>query len=277
MPESLRFSRGILVFGSLMSYILMALLRIILVNSKVLDSGDEDDEFRKTIIVGTIDEYQRVFALMQPARMEGRILGRVEVNDRSEINSIGHIQQLPQLLNIYPIKEIILCEGKLSFFKIIELLKTIPPHIRTKFHASCSESVIGSDSKNSTGKYINKQPIFKLAFRVHKRNKALEDVIISLIFIISFPVHLVLQKNPGRFFRNVSYVLFRYKTWVGYSTKSADLPELKQGVISVTGVPGFMNTLPKETLKAADKWYAVNYNLWQDVRIIWKSYKYLSA
>ncbi len=181
------------------------------------------------------------------------------------------------MLNIYPIKEVILCEGKLSFFKIIQLVKIIPPHIRTKFHASCSESVIGSDSKNSTGKYINKHPLFKLALGVNKRNKELEDIIISLIFIISFPVHLALQKNPGRFFRNVSAVLFRYKTWVGYSTKSTDLPELKQGVLSVTGVPGFMNMLPKESLILADKWYAANYSLWQDVRMVWKSYKYLSV
>jgi hypothetical protein len=180
------------------------------------------------------------------------------------------------VLNL-PVKEIILCEGKLSFFKIIELLKTIPPHIRTKFHASGSESVIGSDSKNSTGKYINKHSIFKLALRVNKRNKALEDIIISLIFITSFPAHLVLQKNPGRFFKNVSDVLFRYKTWVGYSTTSTDLPELKEGVLTVTGVPGFMNTMPRETLKRADTWYAANYSLWQDVRMVWKSYKYLSV
>jgi hypothetical protein len=144
-------------------------------------------------------------------------------------------------------------------------------------HASCSESIIGSDDKNSTGKYVNKHSVFKLALRVNKRNKELEDIIISFIFIISFPVHLVLQKNPGRFFRNVSDVLFRYKTWVGYSTKSTDLPELKQGVLSVTGVPGFMNTMPEESLIRADKWYAANYNLWQDVRVVWKSYKYLSA
>jgi hypothetical protein len=277
LPESLRFSRGILVFGSLMAYGLMTLMRRILVSTKVLDSVDEDDERMKTIIVGTSDEYKRVFKLMQLAGIEDRILGRVEVIDKDEINSIGNIEQLPQLLNIYPIKEVILCEGTLSFFKIIELVKKIPPHIRTKFRASCSESIIGSESKNTTGRYINKHSVFKLALRVNKRNKELEDIIISLIFIISFPVHLALQKNPGRFFKNVSTVLLRYKTWVGYSTKSADLPQLKEGVLSVTGVPGFMNTLPKESLVQADTWYAANYSLWQDVRMVWKSYKYLSV
>lgn len=276
LPESLRFSRGILVLGSLMAYGLMTLMRHTLVNSNLLDSGDEDDGRGKTIVVGTIDEYKRVVELTEAAGMEGRILGRVEADDKSETKSLGTIDQLPYLLNIYPIKEVILCEGKLSFLKIIQLVKIIPPYVRTKFHASCGESIIGSDNKNSTGKYINKHA-FKLALRVNKRNKELEDIIISLIFIISFPVHLVLQKNPGRFFRNISDVLLRYKTWVGYSTNSTDLPELKQGVLSVTGVPSFMNTLSEESLLQADKWYAANYNLWQDVRMVWKSYKYLSA
>jgi hypothetical protein len=87
----------------------MTLMRRILVINKILDSAEEEDDRRKTIIVGTIDEYKRVVDLIEPAGMEGRILGRVEVNDKSETNSMGNIEQLPNLLNIYPIKEVIFC------------------------------------------------------------------------------------------------------------------------------------------------------------------------
>ncbi len=55
------------------------------------------------------------------------------------------------------------------------------------------------------------------------------------------------------------------------------LPQLKQGVLSVTGVPGFMNELQNENLILADTWYAANYSLWHDVRLVWKSYKHLSV
>jgi hypothetical protein len=116
-----------------------------------------NDEFKKTIIAGTIDEYKRVFEIMQQAGIEDRIFGRIEVNNKIEISSLCNIEQLTPWLINHPTKEVIFCEGNLSFKKIIELVKFIPPHIRIKFYASCSETITGSDSKNSTGKYITKQ------------------------------------------------------------------------------------------------------------------------
>jgi GT2 family glycosyltransferase len=47
LPESLRFSRGILVFGTLMAYGVMTLMRRILVSSRILESVDEDGESKK--------------------------------------------------------------------------------------------------------------------------------------------------------------------------------------------------------------------------------------
>ncbi len=107
----------------------------------------KSNTFCKTIIAGTIDEYKRVFEIMQQAGIEDRIFGRIEVNNRIEISSLCSIEQLTHWLIIHPTKEVIFCEGKLSFKKIIELVKFIPPHIRIKFYASCSETITGSDSK----------------------------------------------------------------------------------------------------------------------------------
>ncbi len=114
------------------------------------------DELKKTIIAGTIYEYKRVFEILQQAGAEGRILGRIEVNNESEVSSLCNIEQLPHWLINHPTKEVILCEGKLSFKRIIELVKIIPPYIRIKFHASCSETVTGSDNKTSIGKFVTK-------------------------------------------------------------------------------------------------------------------------
>jgi len=218
-----------------------------------------------------------VHEIMERCGMAEKILGRVTVNDESETNTIGNIAQIMQLGNMYPVKEIILCEGKLSFKRIIELIKVMPRHVRIMFHASCSESIVGSESKNIAGRYFAPRSNFKLASVVNKRNKQLCDIIISIVFIISFPIHLLLQKKPGRFFRNVSNVFLKRKTWIGYTNAFKDLPRLKPGVLSVTGLPDFMNTLPQENLISADIWYATNYTVWHDVRLVWKNYKFLSA
>ena len=276
LPESLRFSRGILLFGSIVAYVLITFLRQLLISLKVFER-DKSNGKGQTIIAGTPGEYARVHEIMQRCGMMEKILGRVTVNDESETNTIGNIAQIMQLGNMYPVKEIILCEGKLSFKRIIELIKVMPSHVRIMFHASCSESIVGSESKNIAGRYVVPRSNFKLASVVNKRNKRLCDIIISIVFLISFPVHLLLQKRPGRFFGNVSNVFLKRKTWIGYTNALNDLPRLKPGVLSVTGIPDFMNTLPQENLISADIWYATNYTVWHDVRLVWKNYRFLSA
>ncbi len=274
LPESLRFSRGILVFGSLMAYVLITLLRHLLVHLKVLESFDEDEN-KQTVIAGTVSEFNTVLTLLQSAGIKERALGRVDVENTNATSAIANIAALTSLFTVYPVKEVIFCEGKLSFKDIIELVKTIPRNVRIKFFASGSESIIGSDYKNMAGHFFTRNYKYKLGTDVGRRNKHLADMIISLIFIASFPIHLLLQKKPGHFFKNLADVLVRNKTWVGYSSSSTDLPLLKPGVISVTSFPVFMNTLPEESLALADKWYAKNYTVWHDMQLVWKGYKFL--
>jgi hypothetical protein len=276
LPESLRFSRGILLFGSVMAYLLITFLRRLLVNLNVLES-DKSNGSGQALVVGTNDEYASVHEIMLHSGMAEKVLGRVGVNNENEKGTIGNIMQIDQLINMYSAKEVILCEGKLSFKKLIELTRVMPHHVRIMFHALCSESVVGSESKNIAGRYVASYANYKVAKIVNKRNKRLTDLIISTAFIISFPVHFFMQKTPGKFFRNVGDVLLSRKTWVGYASPLKNLPHLKPGVISVTGVPVSLNTLPEESLASADEWYAANFTVWHDVQLVWKNYKFLSA
>ena len=274
LPEHLRFSRGILVFGSLLAFLLMTLVRWLLLKWKVIEKDARSDEHRQTFIIGAEDEFLKVNQIMQNADMEERVLGRIEVNDE-KTNATGNIDELKQVLNTYSIKEIIFCEGKLSFKKIINLINDIPKHVRIKFHAENSAGIIGSDSNRTSGKFISSDKKIVLSLPISKRNKNFIDAITSIIFLVTFPVHFITQKKPIRFFRNVFDILFLNKTWVGYALPEPLLPKIKNGILTTTGLPAVLNTLPPESLKAADKWYAIDYEVWEDVRIIWRGYKYL--
>ena len=275
LPESLRFSRGILVFGSLVAFILMTLIRWRLVKWKVIERDEKSDEHRQTFIIGTEKEFEEVNTIMQNAGMEERVLGRVEVNV-GKTNATGNIEDLKQLLTTYSIKEVIFCEGELSFKKIIDMMK-IPKHVRIKFHAADASGIIGSNSKKISGKFISADKKIKLSLPVSKRNKNFIDVVISICFIITFPVHLLLKKKPQHFFRNIFDILLLNKTWVGYALPDKQLPKIKEGVLTTTGIPAFLNTLPAESLMASDKWYAADYDVWEDVKIIWRGYKFLGT
>jgi hypothetical protein len=102
------------------------------------------------------------------------------------------------------------------------------------------------------------------------------DFIIAFLFIISFPVHLLVKARPGAFFKNVFSVLLLKKTWIGYAWSPAGLPPLKAGVLTSTGLPAVLNTLPDKSLHDADVEYAKTFSILNDLKMIWLNYKLLS-
>ncbi len=275
LPESIRFSRGILVFGIIMAFIIMSVLRWLFLQWSLLSRVDDDDGYRQTIIVASENDFITVTDIMKKAGMPERVLGRVDNSLTSSSKALGSILQINHLLKMYPVKEIIFCEDGLSFKEIITAVQQLPEGVRNKFHASGSSSIMGSDSKDVSGKYVTANNQYSIGNPVNKRNKNLLDVVVSFIFLLSFPLHLLLQKKPVHFLVNVVMVLFRKKTWVGYATGLDKLPVIKTGILTSTTLPKSINDLPIESLYLSDEWYATSYSAPTDIKKIIRGYKYL--
>ena len=275
LPEDWRFSRGILVFGCVLAFILIAFVRWLLIKWKIIERAEKENH-DQVIVVASQKEFEEVYLLLQTTGMKERILGRVSIGEIAEPNTIGSVIQIKYLLKKYPVKEIIFCEGTFSFKQMIQVISDLNKNIKIKIHSKGSASIVGSDSKNETGKFISTDKNFNLSGPVALRNKRFIDVIISLFFIITFPFHLF-HKKPLQFFKNVFEVLLLRKTWVGYSAQNKNLPKLETGVITSTGLPSILNSLPPESLYACDEWYASDYTIWKDLKIIYKGYKILSS
>lgn len=275
LPENIRFSRGILVFGIAMAYIIMSLLRLLFVKLNLLAVTVDDEEAPQTIVVASATDFEKVNNIMQHAGMMERVLGRVESKSADAVPSLGNISQLRYLINTYPVKEVIFCEDGLSFKEIIEQVQLLPHHVKNKFHASGSSSIVGSDNKNTSGDTVSLSKKFTIANPVNRRNKNLLDAITAILFLLVFPVHFFTQKQPLRFFKNLFSVLFMQKTWVGYAVKN-NLPPVKKGILTSTALPSELNQLPAESLLLSDEWYAVSYKISADIKKIIRGYKYLS-
>ncbi len=275
LPESIRFSRGILVFGILLAFVLMNVVRSLFIKWQYLETGNEDEERRQTIVVSNEKDFNAIAAMLQKAGLEKRILGRVNNYTTDASAALGNIEQLPELIKKYPVREIIFCENGLTYKEIINTLNNLPGGVRNKFHASGSSSIVGSDSRNVSGDYVSTGKKFSIDRPLNRRNKRLLDIGVALIFILSFPIHLFIQKKPARFFKNVFNVLFNEKTWVGYTGEANDLPELLPAVLTCTALPVALNQLPKESLHQADEWYAESYSVLLDVKKLRRGYKYL--
>lgn len=271
LPESVRFSRGIILFGSVLAFLLLSVVRKILMAAGIIETF-HGLYHSKTLLVAGDDELPQINTLLKETGKEQQVFGRVSING-SRSSTVGSINNLSSLTKELDVKEIIFCEGELSNKKIIELIQQYP--LRYKFHAKNSGSIVGSDSKDEAGNYLAMEKAFVLAQPLSKRNKRLWDAIYCLLFIITFPLHFFLQKNPFAFFKNVFAVLAGKKTWVGYCYTKKELPSLNEGVLSTSGLPSSLNHLPQESLEKTDYWYARDYNVSNDISIIWNNYKYL--
>ncbi len=275
LPETIRFSRGILVFGIVLAFIMMNIMRQLFIKWGLLETSDENEERRQTIVVAGEKDFVAIAGLMQKAGMPERVLGRVDIHLTGTGSVLGNMEQLPGLVKKYRVKEIIFCENGLSFKEIINSIEKLRPGVRNKFHASGSRSIVGSDHKNVTGDYVAVSKKYTISKPVNRRNKRLIDICIALFFIISFPIHLMLQKSPSRFYKNVFAVLFRQKTWIGYALPLNALPVIRKGVLTSTAFPASLNELPDESLRKSDEWYAEGYSTLLDLQKIRSGYKFL--
>ncbi len=139
-------------------------------------------------------------------------------------------------------------------------MPSVPPHVRIKLYAARTNTLIGSSHKDLGGNYLSKDPVFRLAQPVSLRNKSMADVTIAFFFLITFPLHLILKARPFGFLKNVISVFLLKKTWIGYALDEKDLPPLKPGILTSTGLPGSLNTLPDKSLRDADISYAKSFS-----------------
>ena len=275
LPEQYRFSRAIILFGALLAFLLISLLRWLLIATGVLSTSKEKEEHSNTLIAGSEKEYENVLLLMKQAGLTERIWGRIAV-EKEDTTGIGYWEKLPQLSSSVPFREIILCEGSLTFRQIIECIQQLPRTSRIRIHASASQSIIGSDSKDIAGEALSHENGYKLSDPYNRRIKRLIDVTVSLAGIIGLPVHLFIVKKPVRFFINCCRVLLAQKTWVGYAAPEENLPALRKAIISCNGIPlSVKQPLSNESLQMMDQWYARDYEPLNDIKLIGKLYRQL--
>jgi len=275
LPEKYRFSRAIMLLGSAFSFVLMSLARKILRVFKVIENGDDNEHFQ-TVVVGSADEYRHVIKLMQGAGIHHRVLGRIApVED--EIEKLASLIGLQSFLKTVSVKEIIFCEGTLTFKDIINSIEYDTTGIRIRICARGSGSIVGSDSRYRSGKTISGELSFQLEKPFNLRIKRLIDLILGIFFLVSFPLHIIFIKHPLKFLDNCLKVIGGSRTWVGYNTTGNKLPPLRVGILGTNGLPvkNFPGT--GESLYRIDYRYALDYSSEMDLRIIWNAYQNLGG
>jgi GT2 family glycosyltransferase len=276
LPETYRFSRGIVVFGALGAFVFIGVFRWLLVKASVLKEPAEKHSRPYILVAASEEEYQTILQFLQQRGVAKKIIGRVAKHQESAQHIIG-LNELQQSAKALDAKEIIFCSGQLSNKEIIGQVASLNGKLKCRFHAVGSSGIVGSDASTSSGEILAGEK-FNLDLASGRRLKRLIDFSTAFFFLLTFPVHFLGVKKPLRFFKNCLDILRGKKTWVGYFEYNRRLPFIRPGVIGANGL--LLNReqlVPVEGLKMIDHYYALNYETLQDVRIIFDRYRYLGS
>jgi hypothetical protein len=212
LPEVYRFSRALILFGSIGTGILIGLLRIGLSAVGLFQFSLEYDLKKRILILGSPQECQRVYEMLKQTHISSSFIGFIfpKPSNKSIDNYLGIVDQLHEVVYIHKIHELIFCSKDISAQDIISHMSLINKYdIDFKIAPEESMFVIGSNTINAQGELY--------AYEVNSINKAenirlkrLFDICVSLIFILISPVLIIISKSIFSLFKNIFFCFTGY-------------------------------------------------------------------
>lgn len=279
LPESMRYSRALLVFGSVWAASSFFISR--LTQGPVFGTVQVLFKKRKKriVVAGSPGESKRVMSILKQVNISPLLIGLVNWNNKWPGDEyIGDMTQLGDIIPVNHIDEIVFCAKDIPSQEIIQtMLQMGDISVEFKIAPPESLSIIGSNSINTAGElYVVN--INTLSHSFVKRKKRIFDLLISILLLIIFPVSLFIVKQPIGYLRNIFYVIFKVKTWVGLAPVENTADEYLTGMVPgvLTPVPvNKQKTVSNETIRRLNLLYAKDYKLGTDILIIIRDFKYL--
>jgi GT2 family glycosyltransferase len=273
LPENYRFSRGLILLGSLMASLIVVGIRYILNLIGINDYRLESKTSKKIVIIGNFEEADRVKNIIVKSNNNQTSFYFLSPDNKKEKekNYIGNISQLKEIIEVFKVNEVIFCAKDLSSSQIISnMLWVDNQKIEYKIAPPESLFIIGSNSINSQGELYVVE-INSIGKESSRRNKRVLDILISIILTVFLPISL-LSKRRIQILLNILPVFFGSKTWVSYAgTKEnyLDLPKIPKGVFSYSDLLTFK--MDDMEISKINQLYSKDYKVTNDLEIIWKA------
>jgi GT2 family glycosyltransferase len=274
LPETLRYSRALLIIGGAWSLSSGIILRLLGHISGIPGFELSTSRKKRIIIIGSVAEGERVESMMKNAGVQTEIIGYVSAGPDHSGRFLGHLSQLPEIIKINRIEEIIFCASDIPAQSIINTMINLTD-IRVSYKIAPPESlsVIGSNSINTAGDLylIDFSSITKSS---NRRNKRIFDIISSILLLVLYPILVFIVEDRLNGLMNILRVFIGSYTWIGYYPlfKNANhyLPKVKKSIL--TPVDGLKNPdIPENTIELLNAGYAKNWSILTDARILFSN------
>jgi O-antigen biosynthesis protein len=275
LSENYRFSRAIILFGTLTAFFTSSFLRYFLhflgFNHYKLHSKTN----KRIGIVGYENEIERVKKVLQDIVSPTSFICSVYPSEDAKNNKsqfAANINQMDELIAIFNLNEIIFCAKDVNAKQIIHHMTELSEKdIEFKIIPPNESFIIGSNVIESSGDIYHILSKGNISQAKYKRNKRLLDFILSFIFIILFPITFFLFKKPLQYLKNLTQIFIGNKTFVGYHDSALIplLPKIKKSILP------FNYNINENKTYETNILYAKYYTPIQDISTIFQSFKAL--
>ncbi len=288
LSEEYRFSRALILIGTIYSSVASVSLRLLLDAAGVKGFRLARKEKKKVVIVGGSEEGQRVLSIIQLSGQPVEFIGFADTNSKNEVGNsgefskfrLGDVESLNEIAEVYGIDEIIFCAKDISSHDIInQMLQLTESALEYKIAPPESPFIIGSNFLDDRGD-VYLMDVKSITTAANKRNKRLYDIMSSFFLLITFPLMAIIIRSGLSLFRNIIRVLFGKYTWVGFAAMDdeTDLSHatktLKPGILSP--VDGLIHPVEdKFTIARLNVLYAKDYHIEKDMKIMFRAFREL--
>ena len=251
LDESYRTSRVIILAGTILAYVVMSLTALIRGKSRA------DSKQKQILIVAEQTGAETILKQLKESKSNTEVVGLVYPKDEVYDNNIyvNNISQINQLSKVLKADEIIFSTEDMTTKEIMKTMVKLDSKLSFKIAGDESLNILGSKSKNTSGEIYDVDLQYNLNTEYHQHTKRVFDVVFALVYLILFPVTMVINKlNIVKWARATWTTFIGQATWVGYNSEEINnLPKIKKCV--------FENTV-------GDRTYARNYTVWLDLETL---------
>ena len=260
LGEELRFSRAIILLGSLWSIVATMGIRWLLRLSGVDGYSTQFSRRRRYSFIGSNEEADRLVSLFDSLGIDPGEIKRYGIGDSTPLSQKMDTDEIIFSGRDVAVKDIL----DITIFQShsVNNFRIMPEH---------DDVLIGSNYTNSPEDLYT--PDFgSISTSTNRRTKRIFDIISSLLLLLFSPVLFWFQKRKRHFFADCVNVLWGHRSWVGYSNckpmaldNENPLPNIRKGIFKTRDR---MPKVKNPDLRLLDENYATNYHLSTDVSIL---------
>lgn len=275
LPESMRFSRALILLGAVWTMLVTIAVRMLFhfLQYKHLDTVASQKS--QVLIVGSQSECQRVKEILINYPSRFKLLGFIKPHKNEEAGEwMGSIDNLSLLTELYKANEIIFCAADVSSADIMSIMGNAgKTGAKYKIMPEKGAYIIGSNSKNTTGEFYSVDITLALSNPEILNKKRWFDIIITLGLIPLLPILALKWQFFKEVLKHLVLCLKGKYTWVGYNNNvdTSNLPKLKPAVFMVGQIVSNSISDP-QLLQNLNYMYAASYQWQNDIDILAKAF-----